>query len=97
MSEKNLSTQTLEKRILERRIKARAALLGLSVTDIARLGDVSTQSLFTWLKSGITPKGVQVVCDVLGVNSDWIKSQSADDVGVGITAAWAVLAAENDE
>lgn len=75
--------------ILERRIKARAALLGLSVTDIARLGGVSAQSIFTWLKKGLTPKGEQVICDVLAVPRSWLHEADANNVGVGITAAWA--------
>ena len=69
---------------LERRVKARAALLGMNISDLSRLSGVSAQSFYYWFSGNITDKCRQTICDALWVDSEWIDSKKATDVGDGL-------------
>ena len=70
--------------VLQRRVKARCALLGLSLGDIAKLSGASETSIHKWLKIELTPKGREVFRNVLGVSDDWLDSKLFSDVHAGL-------------
>lgn len=77
-------------KVLERRVKGRAAMMGLSLTAVAKLGGVSLQSLVGWLSSGqLTGKARRVLKYALAVDDDWLDSESFEDVGNGLNVLMA--------
>ena len=73
--------------ILERRIKSRAAAMGMSLTDVAERGGCTYQSLHNWLSSGqLTPLAREVLRNALGVSDSWLESRVYADVMDGLDA-----------
>ena len=70
--------------ILERRVNARCALLGIRLSDIAKLSGCSETSVHKWIRVELTTKGRTVFRDVLGVSDDWLDSESFADVHEGL-------------
>jgi hypothetical protein len=69
----------------ERRIRARTVLMGLTMTQLTSIMDVSYQTLLNWMaKEEWSPKVRLRVSRVLAVPDEWLDSMSYEDVGVGL-------------
>jgi len=80
--------------ILERRVKGRAAMMGLSLSTIASMGGVSFQSVCNWLQSGrLTRRARIVLRQTLAVSDVWLESTTYKDVGDGLDSLLAAVAA----
>ena len=75
--------------ILERRIKARAAAMGMTLLDVAKNGGCTYQSLHAWLSSGVlTPLAKDVLKKSLGVTDMWLESVAYGDICDGLDAIY---------
>lgn len=82
----NLDTNS----ILERRVKSRAAAMGMNLAKIARQGGCTYQSLHAWLRLGnLTPLAKDVLRNTLGVTDAWLESKSFADICDGLDALYA--------
>ena len=67
------------------RVRARAVLMGVKLSQIAEILDVSVQTIYNWLASEKLPDSTeQQLSQVLGVKREWLNCQSLSGVGEGL-------------
>ncbi len=73
--------------ILERRVRARVAALGITLDSLIKSAGVSRNTVHIWLKSGvITSKGHRALGAGLGVGPEWFADTSIDRCLEGVDA-----------